>query len=97
MDADAAPEDGWTLAGPLVVRWSLHAGLGADQAQTRYAPFNRLLDPDLVTRGTLVHLIRVALRSGQNAFVIVSNRAEGCAPLSCLELARALADRSGQP
>ena len=94
MDAQAAPDSGWSLAGPLVVRWSLHGGFGYEQARSRYAPFNRLLDPDLVTRGTLVHLIRVAVRSGQSAFVIVNNKAEGCAPLSCLELARALADRA---
>ena len=93
MDAGTAPEGGWSLAGPLVVRWSLHAGFGIEQARNRYAPFNRLIDPDLVTRGTLVHLIRVAVRSAQSAFVIVSNEAEGCAPLSCVELARALADR----
>jgi len=95
MEAPAQPDAaGWSLSGPLVVRWSLHAGLSTEQAWTRYAPFNRLLDADLVTRGTLVHLIRVAIRSGQNAFVIVNNKAEGCAPLSCVELARALADRS---
>jgi uncharacterized protein YecE (DUF72 family) len=91
MDAQPAPGNGWTLAGPLVVRWSLHAGLGYEQAKARYAPFNRLIDADVVTRGTLVHLIRVAIRSGQSAYVIVNNKAEGCAPLSCLELARALA------
>ncbi len=93
MDAPAASEAGWSLCGPLVVRWSLHAGLGYEQARARYAPFNRLLDADLVTRGTLVHLVRIAVRSGQDAFVIVNNKAEGCAPLSCVELARALADR----
>ena len=94
MDDPAPQAETWTLAGPLVVRWSLHAGLGYDQARTRYAPFNRLLDADVVTRGTLVHLLRVAVRSGQSAFVMVNNKAEGCAPLSCLELARALAVRA---
>jgi uncharacterized protein YecE (DUF72 family) len=92
-DAQASTDGGWLLAGALVVRWTLHAGLGYEQARARYAPFNRLLNPDLVTRGSLVHLIRVAVRSGQRAFVIVNNKAEGCAPLSCVELARSLADR----
>ncbi len=96
MDALATPTEAWTLSGPLVVRWNLHAGLGYEQAKSRYAPYDRLLDADLVTRGTLVHLIRVALRSGQPAYVTVNNKAEGCAPLSCVELARALLDRSGQ-
>jgi len=91
LDAQATPHGEWSLSGPLVVRWSLHAGFGYEQARARYAPFNRLLDPDLVTRGSLVHLIRVAVRSRQSAYVIVNNKAEGSAPLSCLELARALA------
>ena len=88
----AAPStaESWTLAGPLVVRWNLHSGLRYEQARTRYAPFDRLVDVDVVTRGTVVHLIRVALRSRQPAFVIVNNKAEGCAPQSCVELARAL-------
>jgi hypothetical protein len=85
-----AASESWTLAGPLVVRWNLHSGLRYEQARARYSPFDRLIDADLVTRGTLVHLIRVALRSRQPAFVIVNNKAEGCAPLSCVELARAL-------
>ena len=93
MDALASADGGWRLAGPLVVRWSLHTGFGYEQARARYTPFNRLLDPDLVTRGSVVHLIRIAVRSDQKAFVIVNNKAEGCAPLSCLELARSLADR----
>lgn len=90
MEADADEGDDWRLKGPLVVRWSLHAGLRYEQARQRYAPFDRLLDPDLATRGVLAHLIHVAIRSGQPAFVIVNNKAEGSAPLSCLELARAV-------
>jgi len=90
MDAGAAASEDWRLAGPLVVRWSLRAGLRYEEARRRYAPFDRLLDADLVTRGTLAHLAHVALRSGQPAFIVVNNKAEGSAPLSCIELARAI-------
>lgn len=90
MDAPDAGSDDWQLAGPLVVRWSLHAGLRYEEAKNRYAPFDRLLDPDLITRGTLAHLAHVAVRSGQPAFIIVNNKAEGSAPLTCFELARAI-------
>jgi uncharacterized protein YecE (DUF72 family) len=90
MDAPGADGGDWRLAGPLVVRWSLHAGLRYEEAKSRYAPFDRLLDADLVTRGTLAHLAHVAIRSAQPAFVIVNNKAEGSAPLSCIELARAI-------
>jgi uncharacterized protein YecE (DUF72 family) len=90
MDAPGSDGDDWRLAGPLVVRWSLHAGLRYEDAKGRYAPFDRLLDADLITRGTLAHLAHVAIRSAQPAYVIVNNKAEGSAPLSCIELARAI-------
>lgn len=93
MDAAADEGDGWRMKGPLVVRWNLHAGFRYDEAKSRYAPFDRLLDADIVTRGTLAHLIHVALRSAQPAFVIVNNKAEGSAPLSCVELAKAVVAR----
>ncbi|MEG2155616.1 MAG: DUF72 domain-containing protein [Burkholderiaceae bacterium] len=93
MDSD--PDEGgeWTLKGPLVVRWSLRAGLRYQQAKERYAPFDRLIDPDIPTRGTLAHLIHVAVRSGQPSYVIANNKAEGSAPLSMIELARAVVGR----
>jgi len=90
LDAPDAEGTDWQLAGPLVVRWNLQAGFRYEEAKTRFAPFDRIIDPDIVTRGTLAHLIHVALRSGQPAFVIVNNKAEGSAPLSCIELARAV-------
>ena len=93
MDAPDADSDDWQLKGPLIVRWSLHAGLRYEEAKNRYAPFDRLLDPDLITRGTLAHLAHVALRSGQPAFIIANNKAEGSAPLTCIELARAIVGR----
>ena len=94
MDRDAgAGDDAWRLAGPLVVRWNLHAGLRYEGAKNRYAPFDRIVDPDLVTRGALSHLVHVAIRSAQPAYVIVNNKAEGSAPLSCIELAHAIVGR----
>lgn len=93
MDAPAEEGDDWRLKGPLVVRWNLHAGMRYEDAKNRYAPFDRLLDADLVTRGTLTHLAHVALRSHQPAYIVVNNKAEGSAPLSCIELAKAIVGR----
>jgi uncharacterized protein YecE (DUF72 family) len=90
LDAEGEEGTDWRLAGPLVVRWSLHAGYQYEDAKRRYAPFDRIIDADIVTRGTLAHLVHVALRSAQPAFVIVNNKAEGSAPLSCIELAHAV-------
>lgn len=90
LDAPGHEADDWMLAGPLVVRWSLHAGLKYEGAKNRYAPFNRLVDPDPHTRAALASLARRAVRSGQPAYVIVNNKAEGSAPLSCVALAEAI-------
>jgi uncharacterized protein YecE (DUF72 family) len=93
MDAPDEDGDDWRLQGPLIVRWSLRAQMRYEQAKNHYAPFDRLLDPDLTTRGTLAHLAHVAIRSGQPAFMIINNKAEGSAPLSCIELARAIVEK----
>ncbi|MCS6945739.1 MAG: DUF72 domain-containing protein [Sutterellaceae bacterium] len=90
LDAAEDASNTWRLRGPLVVRWNLRAGLRYEEAKRRFAPFDRLQAPDLVTRGTLVHLIHVAIASAQPAYVIVNNKAEGCGPVSCIELARAV-------
>jgi uncharacterized protein YecE (DUF72 family) len=90
MDASEDEGDDWRMKGPLVVRWSLASGFRYDDAKNRYAPFDRLIDPDIPTRGTLAHLIHVALKSGQPSFVVANNKAEGSAPLTVIELARAV-------
>lgn len=90
MDADEGEGDAWRMKGPLVVRWSLASGFRYDDAKSRYAPFDRMVDPDIPTRGALAHLVHVARRSGQPSFVIANNKAEGSAPLTLIELARAI-------
>lgn len=81
--------------GPLLVRWMLHPGLGYEEARERYAPFDRLVDPQPATRAKIVQLCRDSCDQGQPAFVIVNNKAEGSAPLSVVELAREWARAAG--
>ena len=90
MDALEHEGDDWRLKGPLVVRWNLASGLRYEEARARYAPFDRLVDPDIPTRGTLAHLIHVAIKSEQPSFIIANNKAEGSAPLTLIELAKAV-------
>jgi uncharacterized protein YecE (DUF72 family) len=80
--------------GPLVCRWSLHRKHGAfgySEAKDLYDPFDRLVDPDPDTRGTLAKVIAGTLAAGYSATVTINNKAEGSAPLSALELARVVA------
>lgn len=78
--------------GDLVVRWNLHAGHAYEAAKARYAPFDRLVDPDPTTRRALARLIRAATDAGRSALVTINNKAEGSAPCSVVKLAEAIAD-----
>ena len=78
----------WRESGqlPLVIRWSLHSGFKYEQAKERYAPFNALVDEDPEGRAQVAALMHEAHATGQEAFVIVNNKAEGSAPLSIQKL-----------
>lgn len=76
---------------PLVLRWLLAPGKGYEEARAAYAPFDRLVDPDVETRERIVTLARQALQRGREVIIIVNNKAEGSAPRSVVELARAFA------
>jgi len=82
--------------GPLVARWNLnpvHGPRGFDEAERLYAPYDRLHDPAPEDIALLARtLVGVCARGGQNAFVSISNHAEGSAPLTARRLAQAVAD-----
>nr|WP_315594853.1 DUF72 domain-containing protein [uncultured Cupriavidus sp.] len=80
-------------AGPLVLRWMLREGRSYAMAEQAYAPFDKLADADDTTRDAIADVVARTLHAGQPAYVIVSNNAEGCAPLSIARLAAAIADR----
>lgn len=85
--------------GPLVCRWNLHrrhGRFGYEDAEKLYGPFDKIVDPDPETREALARVILGTTRAGQNAYVTVSNNAEGCAPLTIASLARELAAMAGR-
>ena len=79
--------------GPMVCRWNvnpIHGAYGYEQARDKYAPFDKMVDPDLATRSALAKVIAGTVRGGQKAYVTLSNKAEGSAPLSVVALAEAV-------
>ena len=84
---------GEAAAGPLVVRWMLHAGLGYEQARGRYAPFSRLVDEASTVRAELAGLCVAGSQSGREVIVVANNKAEGSAPLTVFKLATEIAER----
>ena len=85
--------------GPLVCRWNLHpinGPYGYEDAERRYQPFHRLVDPDLPTREGLARVIAGVTGAGQKAYVAISNHAEGCAPLTIRAVAQGVAQAGAQ-
>ncbi|MDP9901738.1 DUF72 domain-containing protein [Variovorax ginsengisoli] len=86
--------------GPLVCRWNLnrlHGAYGYEDARALYLPFDQVVDPDPDTRAVLARVIDATTRAGQHAYVTVSNKAEGSAPLTVRSLAQALERRQEMP
>lgn len=79
-----------TTAGPLVIRWMLQPGEDYERAGARYAPFDRLLEPDKLNRGRIAAIVRTGLSAGRDVHVIAANNAEGSAPLTLYELAKTI-------
>jgi uncharacterized protein YecE (DUF72 family) len=78
--------------GPLIIRWMLQAGDDYESAGARFAPFNRLVEPDKLSRSRIAALVKRGLSSGRDVYVMAANNAEGCAPLTLFELAKAVAN-----
>jgi uncharacterized protein YecE (DUF72 family) len=81
--------------GDFICRWNLQQGLRYNQAKSQWAPFDRLQAPDVQTREALARAVVAALADGHRAFVTINNKAEGSAPLSVIELARAILREAG--
>jgi uncharacterized protein YecE (DUF72 family) len=77
--------------GPLIIRWMLQQGDDYQSAGARFAPFNRILEPDKLSRSRITGLVQRALSAHRDVYVLAANNAEGCAPLTLQELAMAVA------
>jgi uncharacterized protein YecE (DUF72 family) len=85
----------WEAAQPLpgkfaVARILVAPGVPYEQAVARFRPYDRMQAPREDMRRDIVRLIRHITGAGADAFVLVNNRAEGCAPLTIRALAREL-------
>ena len=79
----------------LVVRWMLGGDRTYEDARDRYAPFDRLVDEDRSSRREIASACLAAHRAGEEALVIVNNKAEGSSPLSVVRLAEQVVERLG--
>ncbi|ADX45726.1 protein of unknown function DUF72 [Paracidovorax avenae ATCC 19860] len=84
--------------GPLVCRWNLnpvHGAYGYEEAEALYNPFDRIVHPAPEVHALLARTLAGITGKGQNAFVAISNHAEGCAPITIRTLAGQVAALQG--
>ena len=81
---------------PLVVRWLMRRGQDYQSAGSRYMPFDQLVEEDTLNRAEVARLVARGGAHGVPAFVLLDNKAEGCAPESALRLARAIVEQRGR-
>jgi uncharacterized protein YecE (DUF72 family) len=81
----------WLPDADFVCRWSLHSGFKYEDAKSRYAPFNRIVDEDIDSRNAIAGAAFQAARHQRQSFITINNKAEGSAPLSVEKLAEAIA------
>ena len=92
----------WKAAQPLPATFALARilvppGVPYARAVERFRPYDRVLAPREDMRRDLVRLIRNITEAGADAFVLVNNRAEGCAPLTIRALAHELGMEVNDP
>lgn len=92
MPADQAtvvpPEDG-----PFaVVRLLLRPGTWYEDQREKFAPFDRIAEPDEAMRRDVVSIARRVVNRGRRVFILVNNKAEGSSPLTVAALAKQLAE-----
>ena len=81
-----------TQAPFALVRLSLRPGRAYEAEKERFAPFNRIVEPDPRMRAEVVEILCAAAAAGMPSFVLVNNKAEGSAPLTVRALAELAAE-----
>ena len=78
----------------VLVRLLLRPGTGYDDRREEFLPFDRIVDESPEMREEVVAILREAVGTGVPAYVLVNNKAEGCAPATIRALAERLAEES---
>ncbi|WP_044236862.1 DUF72 domain-containing protein [Chondromyces apiculatus] len=76
-----------TQAPFALVRLSLKPGRAYEADKARFAPFDKIVEPDPQMRAQVVEITCAAAAAGIPAFVLVNNKAEGSSPRTVQELA----------
>jgi uncharacterized protein YecE (DUF72 family) len=73
-----------------IVRLLLKPGTWYEEQREAFRPFDRLVAPDESMRRDVVTVANRALQRQKRVYILVNNKAEGCSPLTIVELAKRL-------
>jgi uncharacterized protein YecE (DUF72 family) len=76
--------------GFMVIRLLIPPGQRYEDQKAAFAPFDRIVTAQPIMRRHVIRLVQIATELGQEVFVIVNNKAEGCSPLTVEALVRQL-------
>lgn len=79
-------------ASRAVCRLLLPPGVRYAEQRQRFAPFDRIVEPQPAMRDDVVRLAAACARDARTLLVLVNNKAEGSAPLTALALAERLSE-----
>jgi uncharacterized protein YecE (DUF72 family) len=77
----------------LVARALLRLGRTFEQAVDKFAPYDRIQEPNPGLRRDLVRVAQTAKSTRLPAYILVNNRVEGSAPLTIFEVAKLLEEQ----
>lgn len=80
----------------LVARALLRLGRTYEQAVDKFAPYDRIQEPNPGLRRDLVRVAQTAKATRLPAYILVNNRVEGSAPLTIFEVARLIEEQREQ-
>ncbi len=78
----------------VVARLLIRPGRRYEDEKARFAPFDRIVEPDEKTRRDVVDLVQACEALGKVVYVIVNNKVEGSSPLTVRALAERVASAS---
>jgi len=70
----------------IVARLLTPPGMSYQQSVNRFEPFDKIVQPLPEMRSDVMKLVEIALKSRKIAYLLINNRAEGCAPRTIEEL-----------
>lgn len=70
----------------LVARILTPPGMSYEATVKKFEPFDKIIDPLPEMRADVMKLVEIAIKSRKIAYLLINNRAEGCAPQTIDEL-----------